>query len=608
MTFDFSTTYLGLSLAHPILPAASPATGDIDRMHALVEAGAPALVLPSLFEEQIEHDAMAVHYSLELGADGFGEAPVGFFPRLDDYNTGPEDYLRLIRRAKGELHVPIIASLNGVSAGGWTRYAEILSDQGIDALELNTYRLAPGVEITSSQLERSYLDLVETIRASVDIPLAVKVGPYFSSMGEMARRLVDAGADGLVMFNRFYQPDIDLETLRVVPSLVLSDPVELRLVLRWLAILHGRVDCDLAATSGVHQSSDAIKAVLAGARGSLTFTSEPLAQDTLFLGLPELQLNASVTTAEILHLTATLFRERVTGVDEEGNEIVEREPMNFCAIQPMLRFGVATPTPVIPTQEMELPLQCFTSAHWVPAGQRLVLEVATRSPHHATFGIEPNITVFTGPDRTAYGLPLVEDAVLHDDVPIGDRPAAPPSGTPTDFFFHGEVPEAEKAGEFLGLTPGPTFDQEEPTGQAPKFQTGGWYGNDEFAANPLLAYWRAPFEGTIQGDVDVQLFASSPTMTVAGELTVTLFDASSGQAGVEAQPIGRATVSTAGVGPTPTPVEVTIPNVAHTLSDGRDLVVQVSTQFIDVGYFKVWYDSVELPAGITLPILDDDES
>lgn len=265
MSVDLTTEYLGLTLAHPILPSASPATGEIDRMHALVEAGAPALVLPSLFEEQIDHDAMAVHYSLEMGADGFGEAPVGFFPMLDDYNTGPEDYLRLVTRAKAELNVPIIASLNGVSAGGWTMYAQVLADQGIDALELNTYRLAAGVEVTSEEVERSYLELVETIRDAVEIPLAVKIGPYFSSMGEMARRLVEAGADGLVMFNRFYQPDIDLDSLRVVPSLVLSDPVELRLVLRWVAILYGHLDCDLAATSGVHEASDAIKAVLAGA-------------------------------------------------------------------------------------------------------------------------------------------------------------------------------------------------------------------------------------------------------------------------------------------------------------------------------------------------------
>ncbi len=265
MTVDLSTRYLGFELDHPILPSASPLTGDIDHIHALVEAGAPAIVLPSLFEEQIEHDAMAVHYTLEMGADGFGEAAEGFFPELDDYNTGPEDYIELIRRAKAELHIPVIASLNGVSTGGWTMYAQILADQGIDALELNVYRLPSDVKQTSADVEKSYVDLVEKVKGSVDLPLAVKIGPYFSSVPDIARRLTVAGADALVMFNRFYQPDIDLETLGVRPNLVLSDPVELRLVLRWMAILYGRVDCDMAATSGVHVAEDAVKAVLAGA-------------------------------------------------------------------------------------------------------------------------------------------------------------------------------------------------------------------------------------------------------------------------------------------------------------------------------------------------------
>ena len=265
MTVDMSTRYLGLPLAHPVMPSASPATGSIDRIHLLVEAGAPALVLPSLFEEQIDHDAMAVHFSLERGADGFGEAPSGFFPELDDYNTGPEDYLDLIGRAKSEVDVPVIASLNGVSTGGWTRYARVLADQGIDALEVNVYLLPSDMGQTSAEVEESYVRLVEKIKAEVDVPLAVKIAPYFSSIPDMARRLGDAGADGLVIFNRFYQPDIELETLGVEPDLVLSDPVELRLVLRWMAILHGRVDCDLAATSGVHTAGDAIKALLTGA-------------------------------------------------------------------------------------------------------------------------------------------------------------------------------------------------------------------------------------------------------------------------------------------------------------------------------------------------------
>lgn len=265
MTVDMSTHYLGLDLPHPVVPSASPLTGDIDHIHALVEAGAPAVVLPSLFEEQIEHNAMAVHESLELGAEGFAEASQGFFPQLDDYNTGPESYLELIRQAKRETGVPVIASLNGTTTGGWTLYGRILADTGVDALEINTYQIAADIEATAAQVENGYLRLVETIKEAINIPLAVKIGPYFSSTAHMARRLVDAGADALVIFNRFYQPDIDIDALDVAPTLVLSDPAELKLVLRWLAILHGRVEADLAATTGVHTAEDAVKAILAGA-------------------------------------------------------------------------------------------------------------------------------------------------------------------------------------------------------------------------------------------------------------------------------------------------------------------------------------------------------
>lgn len=277
MSAELSTTYLGMELAHPVVPSASPLTGDIDHIHALVDAGAPALVLPSLFEEQIEHDAMAVHYSLEMGADGFGEAAGGFFPQFDEYKTGPEDYLDLITRTKEEVSIPVIGSLNGVSTGGWTLYAQILADKGVDALELNIYLIAADVTMSSEDVEKSYLDLVETVKKSVDLPLAVKIGPYFSSLGSMARRLTDAGADALVVFNRFYQPDIDLDTLGVSPNIVLSSPVALRLVLRWLAILYGRVDCDLAATSGVHTADDAVKGILSGA--SVTMMASALLQN-----------------------------------------------------------------------------------------------------------------------------------------------------------------------------------------------------------------------------------------------------------------------------------------------------------------------------------------
>ncbi len=273
MSVDLTTSYLGMSLPHPVVPSASPLTGNIDHIHALVEAGAPAVVLISIFEEQIEHDLVAMTEGPELGAGAFGEAAGGYLPRLDSYNSGTEAYMALIRRAKAEAGVPVIASLNGVSVGGWVHYAREVADAGADALELNVYRVAARVDETSEEVESGYLRLVEAVRQAVDLPLAVKVGPYFTAMAAMASRLVDAGADGLVLFNRFYQPDIDLTTLAVKPNLQLSDPYELRLVIRWIAVLYGRIDTDLAATTGIHQASDAAKALLAGASVTMMASS-----------------------------------------------------------------------------------------------------------------------------------------------------------------------------------------------------------------------------------------------------------------------------------------------------------------------------------------------
>jgi dihydroorotate dehydrogenase (fumarate) len=262
---DLSTTYLGLQLANPIVPSASPITGDIDHIHALVEAGAPAVVLPSLFEEQIDHDAMAIHNSLEQGAGAFPEATTGYLPELDDYNTGADLYLELVRRAKAETPIPVIGSLNGSSAGGWTRYAKVLEEHGLDALELNIYRIAASIDDTAHDVEAGYLRLVESVVDAVDIPIAVKVAPFFTAMGSMVRRFGEAGASGMVLFNRFFQPDIDLTTLAVSPNLELSNPYELRLALRWIAMLHGRVAVDIAATGGVHGGQEAVKGLLAGA-------------------------------------------------------------------------------------------------------------------------------------------------------------------------------------------------------------------------------------------------------------------------------------------------------------------------------------------------------
>lgn len=273
MSVDLTTSYLGLSLPHPVVPSASPLTGDIDHIHTLVDAGAPAVVMLSIFEEQIEHDLLAMTEGPEFGAGASGEAAGGYLPRLDPYNAGPESYMALIRRAKEETVVPVIASLNGVSVGGWVQYAREVADAGADALELNIYRVAARIDETSEEVESGYLRLVEAVRHAVDLPLAVKVGPYFTAMASMARRLVDAGADGLVLFNRFYQPDIDLKTLAVKPNLQLSDPYELRLVIRWIAVLFGRIDTDLAATTGIHQATDATKALLAGASVTMMASS-----------------------------------------------------------------------------------------------------------------------------------------------------------------------------------------------------------------------------------------------------------------------------------------------------------------------------------------------
>jgi len=264
MTVDLRTRYLGLELANPLVPSASPLSQRIDTLHRLEDAGAAAVVMQSLFEEQIEHESIQIHGVLEWAAESFPEA-LSYFPELEDYNTGPDAYLSHLELTKRELTIPVIGSLNGVSSGGWVKYAKRIQDAGADALELNVYFVAADPDMVAEDVERRYVDLVAEVRSSIEIPLAVKVGPYFSSFGNMARRLAEAGADGLVLFNRFLQPDIDLEELRADPTLRLSTPDELRLPLRWIAILHGRIDLSLAATSGVHGADGALKLLLAGA-------------------------------------------------------------------------------------------------------------------------------------------------------------------------------------------------------------------------------------------------------------------------------------------------------------------------------------------------------
>jgi dihydroorotate dehydrogenase (fumarate) len=264
MSIDLSTRYLGIGLKHPIVASASPLTGSIDSLRRLEDEGVAAVVLPSLFEEQIEHDEMATHNLMLYGSELSPEAS-GFFPEQQKYNTGPDRYLKLIADAKKALSVPVIASLNGYTPGGWTAMARQLEQAGADAIELNVYFLATKLDDSSAAVESRYIDLVKSVAGQVKVPVAVKVAPYFSAMANMASRLAQAGASGLVLFNRFLQPDIELEELQVTPHLVLSTSDELRLALRWIAILRGRVRASLAATGGAHTPDDVLKLLLAGA-------------------------------------------------------------------------------------------------------------------------------------------------------------------------------------------------------------------------------------------------------------------------------------------------------------------------------------------------------
>lgn len=271
---DLSTTYLGLKLKHPLVPSASPLSQGLDKIRQLEDAGAAAVVMYSLFEEQIEGESHLLDHYLSYGSHSFAEA-LNYFPEMDSYNVGPDSYLELIRNAKAAVDIPIIASLNGSSTGGWVEYARYMQEAGADALELNLYYIPTDPLISGAGVEQMYLDVIHAVKQEVSIPVAVKVGPYFSSFANMALRLAEAGAAGLVVFNRFYQPDFDLEQLTVTPHLVLSSAFEMRLPLRWVAILHGRVPVDFAITSGVHSYTDVLKGLMAGAKVTM-MTSELL--------------------------------------------------------------------------------------------------------------------------------------------------------------------------------------------------------------------------------------------------------------------------------------------------------------------------------------------
>ena len=265
MSVDLSTEYMGLQLPHPVVAAACPLTGDLDMLRRLEDAGVAAAVLPSLFEEQIEHDEMENHRFRETHAEAFPEA-MTYFPEMDAYNSGLDKYLDHIRAAKASVAIPVIASLNGSTPGGWVRYATRLQEAGADALELNVYLVANDARQTADDIERHYMELVRTVKAAISIPLSVKIGPYFSSLPNFASRLFDTGADGMVIFNRYLYTDINLDTREFTTELTLTTSDDMRVPLRWVGILRGELpNSSLAATSGINTTSDIVKLLLAGA-------------------------------------------------------------------------------------------------------------------------------------------------------------------------------------------------------------------------------------------------------------------------------------------------------------------------------------------------------
>jgi dihydroorotate dehydrogenase (fumarate) len=266
---DLSTTYLGLPLKNPLVASASPFTKKADGFRRLEDSGVAAIVMHSLFEEQIARESLELDFFLNRGAESSSEA-VSYYPNIETYNMGPDPYLELIRKARESVHIPVIASLNGMSSGGWVSYAARMEEAGASALELNIYYLPTDPNLSGAEIEEQYLRLVRDVRAKVKIPLAVKLSPFLTAIPQMSRRLTEAGANGLVLFNRFYQPDFDLERLEVVANLQLSTSADLRLPLRWIAILYGRVKADLALTGGIHTGADLVKALLAGASVGMT--------------------------------------------------------------------------------------------------------------------------------------------------------------------------------------------------------------------------------------------------------------------------------------------------------------------------------------------------
>ncbi|ARV57949.1 dihydroorotate dehydrogenase [Nostocales cyanobacterium HT-58-2] len=261
---DITTTYMGLKLRSPLVASASPLSENIDNIKQMEDAGAGAVVMHSLFEEQLRLERYELHHHLTHGTESYPEA-LTYFPEPESFRVGPEEYLDHICKIKRSVKIPIFASLNGSSLGGWTSYARQIQQAGADALELNIYYVPTDIDLTAQQIEQTYIDILKAVKAVVTIPVAVKLSPYFTNMGNMAKQLDEAGANALVLFNRFYQPDINLKTLEVEPNVLLSTDQSMRLPLRWIAILYGRINTSLAATSGIHKGEDVVKMLMAGA-------------------------------------------------------------------------------------------------------------------------------------------------------------------------------------------------------------------------------------------------------------------------------------------------------------------------------------------------------
>lgn len=348
---DLRTHYLGMELRNPVVLSACPLSDDVAVLQQFEEAGVGAVVIRSLFEEQIEREAAELLGLMDEWSDSYVEAE-SYFPTLQDFRTGPESYLQLVSEARRRLRVPVIASLNGSSPGGWVRYAKNLEDAGAHALELNIYAVAADPEVSGAEVEARYVEMVAAVRSVVSIPLAVKIGPFFSSLPHVARQLVAAGAGGLVLFNRFLQPDLNLEAMTVEPTMRLSTSEEFRLPLRWVAILYGRLEASLAATTGVHSASEALKALAAGA-------------DAVMLASALLQQGPALVP-EILH-----------GMDEwlERNEYLSVEQLKGC----MSQLSCPEPAAFERAHYMRA-IVGYAATHAPRAGRRMAGDARFRGP------------------------------------------------------------------------------------------------------------------------------------------------------------------------------------------------------------------------------------